>query len=50
MKVLVEHKRGLSVAFYVPCQKKFMKGWQFETMFALSAEAEVKAWEIDHAS
>jgi hypothetical protein len=50
MKVLVEHKRGLTVAFYVPYQKKFMKGWQFKPMFALSAEAEVKAWETDHAS
>lgn len=44
MKVLVEHQRGLTVAFYVPCQKKLLKGWQFGPMFALSAEAEVKAW------
>ena len=50
MKVLVEHKRGLTVAFYVPCHKRFMKGWQFEPMFALSAEAEVKAWNMDRAS
>jgi hypothetical protein len=50
MKVLVEHQRGLTVAFYVPCQKKLMKGWQFQPMFALSAEPEVKPWEINHAS
>lgn len=50
MKVLVEHKRSLTVAFYVPCHKKFMKDWQFEPMFAQSVEAEVEAWETDDAS
>lgn len=45
MKVLVEHQRGLTVAFYVPCRKKWLKGWQFEPMFALASEAEVKAWQ-----
>jgi hypothetical protein len=44
MKVLVEHRRGLTVAFYVPCEKKLLKGWQFKPMFAIETEPEVKAW------
>ncbi|HTG93185.1 MAG TPA: hypothetical protein VL866_11390 [Pyrinomonadaceae bacterium] len=44
MKVLVEHRRGLTVAFYVPCDKKLFKGWQFKPMFAIEAEPEVNAW------
>jgi hypothetical protein len=34
MKVLVEHERGLTVAFYVPCHKSTFSGWTFEGMFA----------------
>lgn len=44
MKVLIEHRRGLTVAFYVPCDKKLFKGWQFKPMFAIEAEPEVNAW------
>jgi hypothetical protein len=44
MKVLVEHKRGLTIAFYVPCHKGFMRGWQFEEMFVQPATPEVNAW------
>lgn len=45
MKVLVEHEQGLTVAFYVPCRKSILRGWQFEEMFAMQAEPEVMAWK-----
>ena len=41
---------GLTIAFYVPCEKKFLKGWQFKPMFAIEAEPEVKAWDLGGAS
>ena len=50
MKVLVEHKRGLTVAFYVPCQKDVVSGWAFEEMFARQAEPEVRGWDLKEAS
>jgi hypothetical protein len=45
MKVLVEHERGLIVAFYVPCQRRVFRGWSFEDVFAKSAEGEVRPWD-----
>ena len=50
MKVLVEHERGLTVAFYVPCHENFLSGWQFEAMFVQPAEGEVCPWDTDTAS
>ena len=50
IKVLVEHKRGLTVAFYVPCRKKILKGWQFKPMFAIEAEPEVNPWNSERTS
>ena len=50
MKVLIEHERGLTVAFYVPCHKSVFGGWSFEEMFAQQVEPEVMAWESDNAS
>jgi hypothetical protein len=50
MKVLVEHERGLTVAFYVPCRKSVFRGWSFEEMFAQQVEPEVMAWESHDAS
>lgn len=42
VKVLVEHERGLTVAFYVPCRRRVLFGWRFDAMFAKPAEPEVK--------
>jgi len=50
MKVLVEHERGLSVAFYVPCHKQVSHNWHFEGMFARQVEPEIKAWVSNRAS
>jgi hypothetical protein len=33
IKVLVEHKRGLTVALYLPFEKKFLKGYVSEPCF-----------------
>jgi hypothetical protein len=44
IKVLVEHARGLAVAFYLPCHKRFLRGWQFGELMALPAKPEVGAW------
>jgi len=44
IKVLVEHARGLTVAFYMPCQKPLLRGWQFGNVMALAAEPEVRPW------
>lgn len=46
MKVLVEHVRGLTVAFYVPCHKSIFGNGLFEGMFAQQAEPEVHAWDF----
>jgi hypothetical protein len=42
VKVLVEHERGLTVAFYVPCRRRLLFGWRFGAMFVKPAEPEVK--------
>jgi len=44
IKVLIEHARGLAVAFYLPCHKRLLRGWQFGEMIALPAKPEVGAW------
>jgi hypothetical protein len=44
IKVLVEHRRGLTIAFYLPCHKPFLRGWRFGDMLALAAEPEVRPW------
>lgn len=44
IKVLVEHARGLAVAFYLPCHKRLLRGWQFGEIMALPAKPEVGAW------
>ena len=50
VKVLVEHERGLTVAFYVPCRRRLFRGWQFEAMFVRPADPEVRpAWRRDVA-
>ena len=44
VKVLFEHKRGLTVALYLPFEKKLLRGYTFGTTFTLAAGPEVKAW------
>jgi len=45
IKVLVEHERGLAVAFYMPCRRRALFRWRFDDTFAQSAPAEVSpAW------
>ena len=41
VKVLVEHANGLTVAFYLPMQKKLLGGWQTDEMMVVPASAEV---------
>jgi hypothetical protein len=44
MKVLFEHKRGLTLALYLPFEKKFFRGYVIGAMFTLQAAPEVNAW------
>ena len=44
IKVLVEHNRGLTVAFYLPVHKPFLRNWQVGEMFVKPASPEIKAW------
>ena len=44
IKVLVEHRRGLTVALYLPWQRKLLGGFVFGSAFALAAESEVRPW------
>ena len=50
VKVLVEHSRGLSVAFYMPCRRKLFRGWQFDAVFVRPAAPEVKPSWRQHAA
>jgi hypothetical protein len=45
IKVLVEHRRGLCVAMYLPYRRKLFGGCTFGDVFAKAAEPEVNAWE-----
>ena len=44
IKVLFEHRRGLTVALYVPFGKKFLGGYVFGDMISMLATPEVNAW------
>jgi hypothetical protein len=44
IKVLVEHRRGLAVALYIPCKRQLPRGWEFGEMIAKIAAAEVRPW------
>jgi len=44
IKVLVEHKRGLTVALYLPFAKKLLRGYVMGQPLTLEAKAEVNAW------
>lgn len=44
IKVLFEHRDGLSVALYLPFKRKFLRGYDFGTPFTISAAPEVRPW------
>jgi len=44
IKVLFEHRRGLTIALYMPYEKKFLRGHLFGSMFSTPANPEVNAW------
>jgi hypothetical protein len=44
IKVLFEHKRGLTVALYLPFEKKLFRGYVVGSPFSLQANPEVRAW------
>ena len=44
IKVLFEHKRGLTVALYLPFEKKLFRGYVLGSPFSLQANPEVRAW------
>jgi len=44
IKVLFEHKRGLTVALYLPFRRRFLRGYTFGEVFSKAAPPEVKAW------
>lgn len=44
VKVLFEHRRGLTVALYLPFHKKLFNRYIFGSVFSVSANPEVKAW------
>lgn len=44
IKVLLEHRRGLTVALYLPFEKKLLRGYVMGQAFTLEARPEVNAW------
>jgi hypothetical protein len=44
IKVLFEHRRGLTVALYLPFSKRLLRGYVMGQPFTLAAEPEVNAW------
>jgi len=44
VKVLLEHRRGLVVALYLPFKKQFLRGYSFGQVFTVLASGEVNAW------
>ena len=49
IKVLLEHKRGLVVALYLPYKKQFMRGYSFGQTFTVVSAGEVNAWAEPYA-
>ena len=49
IKVLFEHRRGLTVALYRPFEKKLFKGYVFGSVTAKLTEPEVEPWSSGHA-
>ena len=46
IKVLFEHKRGLTIALYHPFRKQFLRGYAFGETFSVPAAGEVNAWPV----
>lgn len=44
VKVVAQHKRGLTVAFYLPAKKGLFRGWQFGEMVVTDADPLVETW------
>jgi hypothetical protein len=44
IKVLFEHRRGITVALYLPFEKNLLGGYVFQDMLSLLAKPEVNAW------
>lgn len=44
IKVLLEHKRGLTVALYLPFEKRILRGYVMGSQFSVQAAPEVNAW------
>jgi hypothetical protein len=44
IKVLFEHANGLTVALYLPFEKKLLRGYEFGSTFSIAAKPEVRAW------
>ncbi len=44
VKVHAQHKRGLTVAFYIPAKKSVFRGWQFGEMMVKAADPIVASW------
>jgi hypothetical protein len=44
VKVLLEHRRGLCVALYMPFRKRMFLGYRFEEIFVQPANPEVGPW------
>lgn len=49
IKVLFEHTNGLTVALYLPFEKKLLRGYEFGAAFTVPAKPEVNAWGQDAA-
>ncbi|MFA6228775.1 MAG: hypothetical protein WC617_01205 [Rhodanobacter sp.] len=47
IKVLFEHKRGLTVALYLPFEKKLLRGYVMGSTISKLAAPEVNAWSHD---
>ena len=47
IKVLFEHKRGLTVALYLPFEKKLLRGYVMGSTISKLAGPEVNAWDHD---
>lgn len=44
IKILLEHRRGLNVAMYLPFRKKWFGGYAFGPPRTVDAKPEIKAW------
>jgi hypothetical protein len=45
IKVLFEHRRGITVAFYMPFEKRPRGNYVFGDMFSILAKPDVNAWQ-----